>query len=167
MTSTMLAVSDTSPISNLAAIGRLDLLHIQFPELWIPNAVATELNAHPDPVALAAINAALSGGWMRIAKPPDTPLLRMLQLNLDLGEAHAIALAVDLTAGIIVIDEQEGRRFAAQAGLSFTGTLGILLRAKRSGHIPALRPEVEALRVKARFFLSSSLESEILAVAGE
>src|SRR5437016_4051626 len=61
----MLAVSDTSPISNLAAIGRLDLLKSQFPEIWIPTAVAEELKAHPDPKALAAIENAIGDQWIR------------------------------------------------------------------------------------------------------
>jgi predicted nucleic acid-binding protein len=51
----MLAVSNTSPISNLASIGCLELLKSQFPDLWIPDAVAEELTAHPDPVAQATI----------------------------------------------------------------------------------------------------------------
>jgi len=55
----MLAVSNTSPISNLASIGRLELLKSQFSELWIPDAVAEELAAHPDPVARAMIQNAI------------------------------------------------------------------------------------------------------------
>jgi len=161
------AVSNTSPISNLAFIGRLDLLRLQFHELWIPPAVAAELKAHPDPVALAAIDTAIRDRWIRITAPQDTPLHRMLLLQVHPGEAEAIGLATDLKADTIVIDEQEGRGLAAQAGLFVTGTLGILLLAKKSGQISAVKPEVQALRAKTRFFLSSTLEAEVLAAAGE
>ena len=66
----MLAVSNTSPISNLAIIGHLDLLRLQFTALWIPDAVAEELAAHPNPVALAAVRTAIvADGWIRTAKP--------------------------------------------------------------------------------------------------
>ncbi|HXJ95855.1 MAG TPA: DUF3368 domain-containing protein [Terriglobia bacterium] len=68
---------------------------------------------------------------------------------------------------MVLIDEQEGRQLAAQAGLSVTGVLGILLRAKQSGHIPALRPEIQSLRHKARFFIAPLLEAKLLAAAGE
>ena len=51
--------------------------------------------------------------------------------------------------------------------LTVTGVLGILLRAKRAGKIPALRPEIQALRNKARFFIAPSLESQVLTAAGE
>ena len=163
----MPAVSNTSPVSNLAFINRLDLLRSQFSELWIPPAVATELQAHPDQAALAAIEASIRDQWIRIAAPQDTPLRRMLTLQLHAGEAEAIALAADLKADAVIIDEQEGRSLASQAGLFVTGTLGVLLRAKQAGAIEAVKPEIQALRIKTRFFLSSSLEAAVLSSAGE
>ena len=62
----------------------------------------------------------------------------MLRRQIDIGEAEAIALAADLGASMVIMDEQEGRMRARQAGLSITGTLGILLRAKRSGQLPLI-----------------------------
>lgn len=131
----MLAVSNTSTLSNPAAIGRLDLLKSQFSEVRIPSAVARELAAHPDPTAIAAIHSALRE-WIRIVPPKDTPLFRML-------------------------------RRARRAGLSITGTLGVLLRAKRGGRLETIRPEIQALRNRKRFFLSASLEAEVLSAARE
>jgi hypothetical protein len=163
----MLAVSNTSPISNLAIIGRLDLLKGPFPLLWIPGAVADELAVHPDPVACAAIQAAISEQWIKTAVPQTSTLLSILLSSLHKGEAEAIALAADMKADIVIIDEQEARQTAVQAGLTVTGVLGILLRAKRAGKIPALRPEIQALHDKARFFIAPSLESQILTAAGE
>ena len=162
----MLAVSNTSPLSNLASIDRLDLLKSQFSEVRIPSAVADELAAHPNPTALALLHSAL-GNWIQIVKPQDTPLYRMLRRQVDPGEAEAIALAVDLNADIVIIDEQEGRALARQVNLSVTGTLGILLRAKRSGLIQLIKPEINALRNRTRFFLSAALEADVLAAAGE
>lgn len=129
----MLAVSNTSPISNLAYINRLDLLHSQFAELWMPPSVVAELQAHPNQAARYAIEVAIRDQWLRIGAPQDTPLRRMLTLHLHAGEAEAIALAADLQAGTVILDEQEGRALATQAGLFVTGTLGILLRAKQAG----------------------------------
>jgi predicted nucleic acid-binding protein len=163
----MLAVSNTSPISNLAIIGRLELLKLQFPVLWIPTAVAAELKAHPDPQALAVIDAAIASQWIRNATPQDTHLHRMLRLHVHSGEAAAIALAADLKADVVLIDEHEERELALEAGLSIIGVLGILLKAKRSGHISAVQPEIQALRTKARFFVSPSLEAAVLSTAGE
>ncbi len=121
---------------------------------------------NPDKAAIAAIDMA-SRQWIRTVTPKDTPLQRMLRRQVDAGEAEAIALAVDLGAAIVIIDEQEGRLLARQAGLSITGTLGILLRAKRNGHLELIKPEILALRKNTRFFLSAALEAEVLAAAGE
>ena len=69
----MLAVSNTSPIFNLAAIGRLDFLKAQFSEVRIPPAVAAELKNHPNRAAGTATEAA-SRHWIHIVSPEDTPL---------------------------------------------------------------------------------------------
>jgi uncharacterized protein len=163
----MLAVSNTSPTSNLASIGRLDLLTKQFSAIWIPPAVAQELTAHPDRVALEAIHAAMAALRIRTATPQEFHLLKILSPQLHRGEAEAIALATDLQADMVLIDEQEGRQLAAQAGLSVIGVLGVLLRAKRSGQIPAVKPELRLLRDKAHFFVSPALEAKVLTAAGE
>lgn len=163
----MLAVSNTSPISNLAHIGRLDLLKSQVSVVWIPTEVSAELSAHPYPAALARINRAIHDQWIQVKPPSESPLKAMLLQQLHRGEAEAIALAIDLHADIILIDELEGRALAGQAGLSVSGTLGVLLRAKFSGKIAAVKPEIDLLRSKAHFFLSTALETKVLIAAGE
>jgi predicted nucleic acid-binding protein len=163
----MLAVSNTSPISNLAIIGHLDLLKHQFGAVWIPGAVADELAANPHPAALAAIQTALRDQWIKTASPQNSTLLNVLTSSLHAGEAEAIALASDLNADVVIIDEQEGRQLATQAGLSVTGVLGVLLRAKINGQITAVKPLLRALRGTARFFIASSLEAQVLTSAGE
>ena len=163
----MLAVSNTSPISNLATIGRLELLKSQFSTVWMPDAVAKELMAHPDRAAKDLIRRASQEHWIRVGTPEDSRLLRVLLLQLHQGEAEAIALATDLKADMVLIDEQEGRQLASRTGLAVTGVIGILLRAKRAGEIGAVKPEIELLRSKAHFFVSAPLEAKILAEAGE
>jgi predicted nucleic acid-binding protein len=76
-------------------------------------------------------------------------------------------LAIDLRAGLSLLDERDGRIAAERAGLHVTGVLGILLRATKDGDIPALRPELEALRHQARFFIAQHLEEQILRIANE
>jgi predicted nucleic acid-binding protein len=130
-----------------------------------PNAVANELATHPDPVACDAIQNAIREEWLRIETAQDSPLLRILRLQLHAGEAEAIALATDLKADIVLIDEQEGRLLDSKAGLAVTGVLGVLLRAKRKGEIAAVKPEIDLLRSKAGFFVSPLLEALVLVAA--
>src|SRR5215472_7669018 len=113
----MRAVSNTSPLSSLAVIRRLSLLRSQFSEIWIPTAVSQELDAHPDPAASAAIQAAIREKWIQVASPAPSRLLNVLSLHLHRGEAETIALAADLRAEVVIIDEQEGRQLASEAGL--------------------------------------------------
>ena len=163
----MLTVSNTSPISNLASIGHLELIKSQFTAVWIPDAVAAELAAHPDPAAQSAIQSAIRQQWIKVGTPEDSALLRVLLLQLHRGEAETIALATDLKADMVLIDEQEARQLASKTGLAVTGVLGILLRAKRTGGIAAVKPAIGLLRSKAHFFVSLPLEAAVLAAAGE
>jgi hypothetical protein len=160
----MLAVSNTSPISNLAFIGRLNLLHEQFGDVWVPQAVETELLNIPDAAARKTIDQA---GWLKSRPASDVNLVSLLTVDLHQGEAEAIALALEMKANRLIIDEREGRAMARQLGLPVIGVLGVLLRGKKTGHIKAIKPEIEALRTKARFFVAPDLETAILAHAGE
>lgn len=163
----MLAVSNTSPISNLASIGRLALLSRQFASVWIPDAVVRELALHPDPNAKAEIRAALDAGWLQAHSTGQSNLLHLLRSQLHAGEAEAIALAVDSKADRVLIDEKEGRRIASRSGLMVTGVLGILLAAKLNHEISTLRVEIENLRRQARFYVDPALIEKILIAGGE
>lgn len=163
----MLTVSDTSPISNLARIGRLDLLKRQFVELWVPFAVATELARHPATESRDAIRDAMQDGWIRAGEARNRALVNILRPQLHVGEAEAIGLALEMRADRLLVDDYEGRLAAIQAGLNVTGVLGILLRSKQAGHIPAVGPEIVKLRQLARFYISPALEAHGLRLAGE
>ena len=113
------------------------------------------------------IERALSEGWIKPQAVLDATVVRLLEATIDLGEAEAIALALELSADLILLDEKEARAAAKRAGLRVTGVLGVLLRAKMNGQIRVVKPEIDALRARARFFVSSALERRILDLAGE
>src|SRR5439155_7115199 len=83
----------------------------------------------------------------------------LLTLELHRGEAEAIALAVEVKADWILIDERDGRMMGRQLGLPLTGVLGVLLRAKKMKKIKAYKPEIAALKSKARFFVAPQLKT--------
>jgi predicted nucleic acid-binding protein len=148
-------VSNTSPLTNLAAIGRLNLLHRLLGRVDIANAVWDELNANGrswpgrDEVARAS--------WILRQIPNNGALFRALQRDLDRGESESIALAVELGADLILLDEQDGRRLAQRHGLKPMGVVGVLLLGKQYGLLPAIRPELDALRTDAGFWLGDSV----------
>ena len=163
----MPAVSDTSPIFNLACIGRMDLLRTQFEKIWVPSGVETELSEIPDAAIRGSVEQARNGGWLMVRLTTEADLVKILTVDLHQGEAEAIALALETKADRLLIDEKDGREVARRLGLRITGVLGVLLRAKRLGQIAAIKPDLLALRSTARFFISRELEAEILESAGE
>ena len=163
----MLVVSDTSALSNLATIGRLDLLRLQFGVVLMPGAVARELDALRDPSAREALSTAVNNKWLLEQPLPfAAPFPAELQ-GLDAGETEALRLALSLSADCVLMDEKEGRQSAASLGIRTIGVLGILLAAKNTGSLLMLKDEIDKLRRDAGFFISGALEAQLLAAAGE
>ncbi len=167
MTSPMPVVSDTSPILGLAAIERLDLLRAQFGEILIPPAVMAELKTETEFRGAKSIRQALKRGWLYVLAVQNVHLVHALGLELDQGESEAIALALEVNAPLVLLDEYDGRSKARALGLTTIGALGILLRAKRDGNIQSLKEAMQALRQEAGFFITEELYQQILAQAGE
>ncbi|WP_254449403.1 hypothetical protein [Anabaena sp. UHCC 0253] len=111
----MIIISNTSPISNLAAIGQLTLLQQLYGKVIIPQAVYQEILASgstdPGTLALQTLD------WIQVIPVTNIVLVQTLQTILDPGEAEAIALAVELNADRLIIDERKGRNEAIKSGL--------------------------------------------------
>jgi len=159
----MLVVSNTSPILNLALIDRLSLIREQFTTVTIPKGVLKELRIGENLPGSQNILDALDVKWMQVKEVQDSATLRILKRELDAGESEAIALALEIKAQRVLLDESEARRIAKDLGLKVTGVLGILLRAYRQKQIPSFRAEMENLREKAGFFISDHLFEDIIA----
>jgi len=103
-------VSDTSPLRALAYVGHLDWLEQLFGQVLVPPAVAHELEFPPDrfsPLRVAQIP------FLVIAAPRDQGRVSQWRKTLDPGEAEALALAEELHAEIVLIDESVGRQRSA------------------------------------------------------
>ena len=162
----MTVISNTSPISNLAAIGQLVLLQQVYGSITIPQAVADEITKVATIYAQAAF--VPNQPWITIQAVNDTTTVERLRgEKLDAGESEAIALALEVGAELLLIDEQLGRRIAVNEGLTITGLVGVLLEAKNKGFVSKIKPTVDALMIQARFRISSQLYAEILRLAAE
>jgi len=162
----MLVVSNTSPLSNLAILDRLELLREQFGELIFPGAVRDELQRLSNPVARRRLETGIEQNWLRV-KPLTTPIPEDLETMLHPGEAETIALVMELKAGLVLLDESDARLKAKQLGLAYTGVLGVLRKAREDGRIASLRDEIARLRAEAHFFVHPALEKEMLISVGE
>lgn len=158
----MIVVSDTSSVSNLLIIGEVNLLRLLFATVVVPDAVYDELCRVP-----AHKNALQHLEWIERRKLADIRLFERLQNELDRGESEAIALAVELEADLLLIDESLGREVAESLGLKITGILGVLIRAKDEGCISEVRPLINKLIDEADFWVGAKTISTALHLAGE
>jgi uncharacterized protein len=153
--SSLPVISNASPLITLEQIGHLGLLTGLFSAVLIPPAVAREI---APTVTLPA--------WVSehaVTQPIGPQILRTA---LGPGESEAIALALEIGAQWVILDERPARRLAQALGLPVIGTLGVLLASKRRGLLPTVRPCVDAL-VNCGFHISPGLYDLVLADAGE
>lgn len=161
----MIVVSNTSPLTNLAAIGQFQLLHRLYEAVHIPNAVWDELNAQGQ--AWPGRDEVAAAPWVVRHVAGHQTLVTALMADLDRGEAESIALALELGAELMLLDEKEGRHAAQRLGLRVLGVAGVLLEAKAKGALKAVRPQLDALRQIAGFYIGEPLYQAVLALAGE
>ncbi len=158
----MIVVSNTSPLSNLIQIGQVELLHSLYQEIIIPSSVASELSRIRNHQRILK-----KTKWIKVEQVKDVTSVERLFSILDYGEAEAIVLAEEHGADLLLIDELAGRKIARIQGIKYTGALGILLKAKKTGLIPEVRSCLEQLRSDAGFWIRPSLYEEVLRIAGE
>jgi predicted nucleic acid-binding protein len=158
-----IVISNTTPIISLALIGHLDLLKMLYGEVIVPSAVATEILATGH--QRTGTKEFQQATWLKRMELVDSRRADLL-VDLDRGEAEVIALAQELNADLIILDERLGRRHAQHLGLMITGTLGVLLKAKQQGVVLEIRPLIEQLQ-KGGIWLGRPLVAKVLQLANE
>lgn len=157
----MIVISDTTAISNLIQIQEFELLKKLYQEIIIPERVYEEL------LILAEfdiqIEELLKAEWIDIKEVKSQELIDQFRKKLDRGEAEAIALAIEMQANYLLIDEKEGRKIAREHQLDIVGTLGILINGKKSGLIESMVEKMDDLR-KIGCWISDSLYQEIIEI---
>ncbi len=161
----MIVVSNTSPILNLAIIDRLILLRQLYLRVVIPQSVYDEIVVVGEGQPGAA--EVKSADWIEVKSVKNHTLATSLRLELDTGGADAIALAEELKADLLLIDERKGRAVANRLRIRNIGLLGVLVDAKKRGNLSAIKPVVDALISKAGFWIDAELYKRILETAGE
>lgn len=153
-------VVDAGPLISLAAVEQLDLLARIYARVLVPEAVIEEISMPPYDAAPI-----LGCGWIERGHVQAPPLPEVLAA-LDAGETSVIMLALQESIRHVLIDERKGRRVALAAGLSVSGTVGVVLRAKRLGLLSEVRPVLVGLR-EAGLWLADDLIERTAREAGE
>jgi predicted nucleic acid-binding protein len=166
----MTAVVDSGPLISLAAVGQVELLREQCGEILIVPAVEREVIAEGQGRAgEAELRAALTAGWARRVPPLDQALIaRLRRPALALADSEVLACAVAHGRVLVVTDDAPLRRLAIEEQLPLVGTVGVLVRARLDGRLPALKPLLDQL-VASGFRLdpAGSVYRDALARVGE
>jgi len=146
-------ISDTSCLIILTNIGELELLHKVYGQIVTTLDIATEYGETlPE--------------WVEIATVKDKYRQQLLEMQIDRGESSAIALALETPDSTIILDDYKARKIADQLGLVFTGTVGVIIKAKLNGIIPSIKPILEKIK-QTDFRLSADIELQALKEASE
>jgi hypothetical protein len=162
----MIVVSNTTPLSELFKLGELDLLRIVYDHILIPQAVWDELRQARNFPALAST--VEQAEWIEVRVLQNPTAVQELQqryarLKLGRGECATIALASELNATRVILDDRNAREAANAEGLPLIGTLGVLLLAHRQQLITAEKArEILDKLYRGDFHLSRTLYQTIL-----
>jgi predicted nucleic acid-binding protein len=148
-----IVVSDTSCLIILEKIGQLTILQNIYSEIVTTPEVEFEFGSK-----LPA--------WIKVIAANNRTRQNELNRRIDLGESSAIALAFEIENSLLLVDDLKARKVAEEMGLSFTGTLGVLVKAKQMGIVSSVRSMLEELH-KHDFRFSAEVEQDILLQSNE
>jgi len=157
----MKVVVNTTPIISLASIGHLDILEKLFGEIILAEAVYGEIKAKQ-----GYGYEQVDSRFIKVQRIQGQVYKSLLLTHLDEGEAETIILAKEIAADFVIIDENLGYKFANNAGLTAIRTLTILLRAKEKGFITKVRPLLDDMIAKGRWY-SNTVYDSFISKAGE
>lgn len=148
-----IVITDTSCLIILNKIGDLELLRLLYNTIVTTPEVKEEWGRElPD--------------WITIEKAKNNRYQKIIETQVDKGEASVIALALEKEDTLILLDDLKARKFAKRIHLKYTGTLGIIHKAKQAGLIFKVRPLIEKLK-ETDFRISENVIDEILKLSGE
>jgi predicted nucleic acid-binding protein len=156
-------VCDTSSLQYLYQLDLLEVLPALATRVLVPPAVRDELAVgHSLGIRVPAVEEL---SWVTIRRPVSFQAIPLIH-DLGPGEIEVLLLALESPGAIAVLDDALARRVAGVLKIPLTGTLGLLLDAKKAKLIPAVAPLLEAL-VALRFRISPSTRAAVLKLAGE
>jgi uncharacterized protein len=156
-------ISNTSPLQYLHQLGILHIFPTLATRVIIPPAVVEELRVGRE--LGISLPDAMRLNWVVTRRPVSASALPLVT-DLGPGEAEVLMLALESTDAIVVLDNILARRMAQSLGLRLTGTLGLLLDAKRAGLVQAIKPFLDQLQ-SLRFRLAPHTRAAVLKLAGE
>ena len=146
-------ISDASCLIILSKIGELDLLHLLYSQVYITPEIESEFGESLP-------------NWIIVETVRDKEYQKSLETKLDIGEASAIALAIEKTDSLVILDDLKARKVARELNLVFTGTLGVISKAKEQGYCDKIKPIIQEI-LQTNFRISQQVINALLSRYGE
>ena len=153
-------IANTTPLIALANIDRLELLHELYGTIIVPQAVVDEIISEP------AKQRVRSATWIKVEAIQDPSQKDIFRARLHAGEVEVMILAREQNADLVIMDDNAAKKTAKFLGLNVTGTLGILLKAKKEGYLEMVEPIMSELILDG-LFISDTVKGYVLKEAGE
>lgn len=157
-------VVNTTPLIALSHVGQLDILKKLYGEIIIPKAVYRELSVKTESTCKKAVDRSLE--WIRVENIKNQMAKTMYKTQLHDGEVEVMILSKEIAADVVIIDDANAKKHAKYLGLPVTGTLGVLIKAKREGLINELKPILYQMTENG-IYISQSLIELCLKQVGE
>lgn len=157
-------IVNSTPIIVLANVNKLELLRQLYDKIIIPQAVYDEVIAKHDSICNKLIS---QNHWIVIEKINNDAQKKMYQAKLHAGEVEVMILAQEKPpADLVIIDDNAAKKTAKYLGLKVTGTLGVLIKAKRENYLKEIKPTLDKI-IDNGFYLSNELYNLVLEEAEE
>ena len=152
-----IVIFNSSPIINLSKINSLDLIKKIYKQILIPKAVYNEvLIKGTNKDNIYKIEELINTQIIKIAIVNNQEIIKVFAKDLDYGESEVLALALQLNADLVVIDETDARNIADIYNLNKTGFIGILIKAQEAGYIDSVIRYLD-LAIQKGFRINSKL----------
>ena len=158
-------VANSTPIILLEKAGQLDLLERLYSRVLIPEAVFAEVITDGE-LKRGGHDFLFGNQWIEIAHVQNAEAKMLFSTSLHEGEVETILLAIERSADLCILDDLMARKYAKNAGLAITGTLGVIIAAKNKGYINAVKPVLDRL-LDVGMYLGNEMFSTILYIAKE
>ena len=156
-------IVNSTPLIALCKVNQLELLHRIYGEITIPQAVFNEVTQKNDLVKKEVASAS----WVHVEAVRDTKAKRMYRAKLHNGEVEVMILAQEHEGEhLVIIDDNAARKTAQFLGLTLTGTIGVLIKAKELGYIDAVMPFVNRME-ESEIYFSESLKARVKRLSHE
>ncbi len=127
-------IANTTPLIALANIDQLEILHKLYDTIIVPQAVIDEIIREP------ARQRVCNSDWIKVESICDQSQKDIFRARLHAGEVEVMILAREQKADLVIMDDNAAKKTAKFLGLNVTGTLGVLLKAKKEGYIEKIEP---------------------------